>query len=114
VIYVDTPFKVEKSQYPEAPHVFIGNYSAHLTADTQEELVAYAVRIGMKAKWLQHSNTYSFHFDVTGKFLRIVTDDPLVKKITSRELAKMLIDRRQAFLVSRYPQLRLSDPSHQS
>jgi hypothetical protein len=37
----------------------------HLTADTTEELVAFAVSIGLQAKYLQYPGTWKEHFDVT-------------------------------------------------
>lgn len=39
----------------------------HLTADTEEELVAFAKRIGCSAGWLQHSRTGMPHFDLTAR-----------------------------------------------
>lgn len=37
----------------------------HLTADTTEELVSFARKIGMKPQWIQHAGTWKEHFDVT-------------------------------------------------
>ena len=52
--------------------VYVDNFNApfggmimcHMIADTQEELLAMADRIGVKRKWIQHPGTYSEHFDV--------------------------------------------------
>lgn len=38
---------------------------SHLRADTDEELIAFAVRIGLRASWIQHPGTWRAHFDVT-------------------------------------------------
>ncbi|MFF9908784.1 DUF4031 domain-containing protein [Streptomyces olivaceus] len=38
---------------------------AHLTADTPEELHAFAGRLGLKREWFQHGDTYRWHYDVT-------------------------------------------------
>lgn len=112
MIYVDTPFKVDPAVFTGAPQVFKGNYSAHLTADTVDELVAYATEIGMKSSWLQDGKNWRFHFDVTGVFLRKILVDSRVKKITAKELAKIFIDRRQLFLSSRFRQPRPENPDH--
>lgn len=37
----------------------------HLTADSTEELVSFARKIGMKPQWIQHAGTWKEHFDVT-------------------------------------------------
>lgn len=38
---------------------------SHLIADSQDELVAFAVRIGLRAEWMQKRGTRWEHFDVT-------------------------------------------------
>ena len=38
---------------------------AHLTADTREELHAFAARIGLRRAWFQHAHDYRWHYDVT-------------------------------------------------
>jgi hypothetical protein len=37
----------------------------HLAADTTEELVAFAARIGLQRQWIQNAGTPREHFDVT-------------------------------------------------
>jgi hypothetical protein len=37
---------------------------SHMIADTTDELVAMAKRIGVKPKWIQYPGTYNEHFDV--------------------------------------------------
>ncbi len=63
MVYVDTPFLVERD-HPTAPKCFRGALSAHLIADTHEELVKYAFKIGLAAEWIQYSGTWREHFDV--------------------------------------------------
>lgn len=36
----------------------------HMLADTQEELIAMARRIGVNPKWIQHKDTPKEHFDI--------------------------------------------------
>jgi hypothetical protein len=41
-----------------------GMLMSHMCADTTEELLAMADRIGIARKWIQHPGTYREHFDV--------------------------------------------------
>lgn len=36
----------------------------HMDADTTEELLAMADRIGVARKWIQHAGTWKEHFDI--------------------------------------------------
>lgn len=40
--------------------------SAHLMADTTEELLAFARGIGLREEWLQHRGKVKEHFDLLG------------------------------------------------
>lgn len=46
----------------------VGNFGrmkmSHMIADTTEELLAMAKRIGVNKKWIQYPGTYNEHFDV--------------------------------------------------
>lgn len=39
--------------------------AAHMTADSEEELVRFARRLGLKDNWIQHRGRYSVHYDLT-------------------------------------------------
>ena len=39
--------------------------SCHMIADSEQELVEFAKKIGLKPKWLQRSNRGCLHFDLT-------------------------------------------------
>lgn len=46
----------------------IGRFEAkwcHLTADTPDELMAFARGLGLNSSWLQYPGTWKEHFDVT-------------------------------------------------
>ncbi len=57
-VYVD-----EERMWPHAKHPF-KNGSCHLTADTLEELHAFADEIGMKRQWFQ-DHPIAAHYDLT-------------------------------------------------
>lgn len=94
-VYIDTPFTVPLD-HPKAPRCFLGRQSAHLTADTVEELIDYAESIGMNRAWLQHAGRPSFHFDVTGARLKRVLADSRVQKIGAKDFARLWMARRAA------------------
>jgi hypothetical protein len=42
-----------------------GKESCHLMADTEDELHAFAARLGMKRSWAQKPGTWTVHYDLT-------------------------------------------------
>lgn len=67
----------------------------HMVADTKEELLQMADKIGVKRKWIQDEGTYSEHFDVSlGARKKAVEFG--AKEITMREFAKICNDRPNA------------------
>lgn len=55
-------------QYPtsvKTPVTFRGKPSCHMVADSREELVEFAVRIGLRPQWLQDEGKRTEHFDLT-------------------------------------------------
>lgn len=58
-VYVD-----ELRVWPNARHRCFKSGSAHLTADTLDELHAFAARIGMKRAWFQN-HTVAPHYDLS-------------------------------------------------
>lgn len=93
MVYLDTPFLVTKEVYPNAPRCFLGKHSAHLTADTEDELTVYARSIGMRPQWRQKYGTKYFHFDATGQFLTKALADDRVKKVDSRGFVRIIHSR---------------------
>lgn len=60
-VYVDALF----TPPPGAPRCFRGG-CCHLTADSLDELLRFARRLGLRERWLQdRSRDDRFHFDVT-------------------------------------------------
>ncbi len=79
----------------QAAKVFrAGKSFAHMTADTEEELVAFAVKMGMKREWLQEAGTYRFHFDITPRRFAKIVKQPGVKLMKVREFGILLRERR--------------------
>jgi hypothetical protein len=52
-VYVDTM---------RAP--FRGMIMCHMTADSDEELIAFALKLGLKREWHQYPGTWKSHFDI--------------------------------------------------
>jgi len=63
--------------------------NCHLFADSQEELVSFAVKIGLNPVWIQKSNLGLIHFDLTAsKRKRAVTAG--AKELSKYEMADYL------------------------
>lgn len=65
-VYVDHIFALESSN-PQAKRVGArhGHRWCHMWADSSEELMGMAVRIGLKPEWLQKKKWRVEHFDLT-------------------------------------------------
>jgi len=61
-VYVDNAFI--KASVKSGPLTHESRW-CHMTADTSEELMAMALRIGLKPKYIQYPGTWKEHFDVT-------------------------------------------------
>lgn len=67
----------------------------HMIADSSEELLAMADKIGVQRIWIQYRGTYKEHFDIAkGKRALAVANG--AKEITMMELGRILTSRRQA------------------
>ena len=92
MIYLDTPGLID-ADHPTAPKCFLGRNASHLVADTDEELLAYVKKIGMRASWIQYPGTWKAHFDLTGRHLERALKDAandVIRLVTSRELAHIM------------------------
>lgn len=61
-VYVDNAYIPAKVRSGSLTH---DSRWCHMTADSTEELIAMALRIGLKAKYIQYPGTWKEHFDVT-------------------------------------------------
>jgi len=70
---------------------------SHLVADTDEELHAFAARLGMKRAWFQHKEgrPHQAHYDVPERSRRVALELGAVP-ITWRQLGRMIRLRRSA------------------
>ena len=80
--------------------VFVDDYNApfgrmimcHMIADTKEELLAMADKIGLSRKWIQHEGQWDEHFDVCLRLKRKAIYFG-AHEISARQLVTILRDR---------------------
>ncbi|KIC42203.1 hypothetical protein RA27_02065 [Ruegeria sp. ANG-R] len=85
-VYVDDMHKSPMGQFGRMK-------MCHMIADSTEELLAMADRIGVARKWLQDPGTHQEHFDIAMS-KRALAVKAGAKEITMRELAMITINRR--------------------
>lgn len=64
----------------------------HMLADSHDELISMADKIGVQRKWIQKAGTYSEHFDICKSKRNLVIING-AKAIDSHELGELLISR---------------------
>jgi hypothetical protein len=64
----------------------------HMIADSTEELLAMADRIGVQRKWIQMAGTHREHFDICGSKRRLAVAAGAIE-ISMRELGKMSLEK---------------------
>ena len=57
--YVDPLIEVRRTKFWPYTH------ACHMVADSTEELVGFATRLGLRRSWMQHPGKYSEHYDLT-------------------------------------------------
>lgn len=65
----------------------------HMLADSSEELIEMAVRIGVSPRWLQNEGTAHEHFDISIEKRRLAIQYG-AREITRREVGALLAERR--------------------
>ena len=66
----------------------------HMIADSTEELLAMADRIGVARRWIQKAGTPHEHFDIAMS-KRALAVEAGAKEVTTHELGQILRDRRR-------------------
>lgn len=64
----------------------------HMIADTTEELLDMAGKIGVNKKWIQYPGTCQEHFDICLSKKKIAIELG-AKEITMRELGRMTLEK---------------------
>jgi hypothetical protein len=67
----------------------------HMIADSTEELLAMADRIGVARKWIQSAGTAREHFDIAMSKRALAVEAGAVE-VTMKELARITRARREA------------------
>ncbi len=89
-VYVD---RIQK-MFPKDPKARrLGNRWCHLFADSEIELMAFAIDIGLRKEWFQTSQTGIPHFDLTASLRKIAVDHG-AKEISTKEYLIKLKDNR--------------------
>lgn len=86
-VYVD-----DLMNYPTEKSMF--KRSCHMIANSEEDLVAFGERIGLKRAWLQDAGTYRAHFDLTPG-MRIKAVKAGAVEVTCMRLVEILRQMRQ-------------------
>jgi len=106
-IYVDDYRQPAEVQNGE--RIFHGRWS-HLMADSHEELMAAAERLGLRPEWLQHAGTRREHFDVLlGKRAKAIGIG--AQEISYPRGVAELLDRKR--LAEEREQCTMADPCQQ-
>lgn len=66
----------------------------HMLADTDEELLDMANKIGLNPKWIQYPGTEKVHFDVSLGTRKKAIDNGAIE-ITRKETAMIIRSKRQ-------------------
>jgi Protein of unknown function (DUF4031) len=72
---------------------FGGMKMCHMIADSREELLQMADRIGVARRWIQHRGTYREHFDICLAKRKLAVEAGAVE-LPQKELARLLMARR--------------------
>ncbi len=78
------------------PNAKIPGWWCHLMADTHQELIDFAVSIGLKQSWIQHKGRHTEHFDLRGKRMRDRAIAAGATPISGREMATLTLRKMEA------------------
>ena len=85
-VYVDDAYITARVRSGRLTH---DSRWCHMTADTTEELVAFAVSLGLQAKYIQYRGTWKEHFDVTEPKRRLAVSKGAVEVNYREHVMKM-------------------------
>lgn len=71
-----------------------GMKMCHMMADTTEELLAMADKIGVQKKWIQKQGTSWEHFDVCQTKRRLAIKAGAIE-VSAKDLARLWISKRE-------------------
>jgi len=77
----------------QAGHRFGRMVMCHMLADSREELLAMAAKIGVAARWLQKRGTTKEHFDICLSKRALALKHGAVE-VSAYQLGQMLTERR--------------------
>lgn len=84
------------SVYVDSMRALFGRMKmCHMVADTHDELMAMAARIGVDARWIQDAGTHREHFDIALSKRALAVDAGAVE-VTFGELGRILNKKRTA------------------
>jgi hypothetical protein len=72
---------------------FSGMIMCHMTADSREELLAFALELGLKESWKQSWDSHRFHFDISLSKRKLAIAQGAME-VTWKEFGKLIADRR--------------------
>lgn len=85
-VYVDDMWKRSAGKYRQMK-------MSHMIADTKEELLNMAKKIGVQTKWIQKEGTYKEHFDISLAKRKSAIKEG-AKEITWKQLGKACVNRK--------------------
>lgn len=91
-IYVDDAYIPAKVRLGSLIH---DSCWCHMTADSTEELINFAVSLGLQPKYRQHPGTWKEHFDVTESKRRLAVSKSAVE-VSYRDHVMTMAQRRTA------------------
>jgi hypothetical protein len=84
-VYVDDMYRYEMGQFGRMK-------MSHMIADTHDELVEMADRIGVARRWIQKPGTNSEHFDIAMSKRRLAIEHGAIE-LTLRQLVRRWNER---------------------
>lgn len=82
---------VDESKWP-----FRGQLYCHMIADTHDELLAFAMQIGLNVHWIQKAGNHQEHFDLAPSKRAAAVRHGAIE-ISGRELSMRCVERAGAY-----------------